>query len=212
MVKVAKLNETIDKLEIQSKEIEDVVNKQKKLEELIDDVRNMNREISQDREKLLVVFNNIDELLDKNKNVSIDINNLLNEKIKEMLTIVGDYNKAIVNLSSNVSEMVVKVNDINTEVVKKLNEIISENHKLINEFQNALDAKIGLLKSDLLLENRKLGEELQVLQKKGEEDRNLLLEMKGKMESDAKRNRIFFGIFIVFMVANFILGLAMLVK
>lgn len=126
-----RLNETIEKLEVQSKDIERVIEKQQTLNELI---------------------NKSDIAIEKIKNTT--------EMIQECIDVIDKYNINVTKLTESIETVDDDVREVNIEVVKRLNEVIAENHKLINSFNNALEAKIGLLKSDLLVESRKTQEQI----------------------------------------------------
>lgn len=169
MVNVDVLNKTIENLDVKSKEIENIVEKQKKFEILAKEIEIIKSEINKDKNNMLITAKKIDDIINKSKNTALEVENIINNKLIEISSKVSGYNDNITKLTINAQTIDEDVKSINIEVVKKLNEMVGENYKLINEFHSALDAKLGLMKSEIALDLRKIQEKIESDLKKNNE-------------------------------------------
>jgi len=166
MVNIENLNKTIENLDIQSKEIENIVEKQKRFEILAKEIEKLKLEINKDKNNMLITAKKIEEIVNKSKNTALDVENIIDNKLIEISSKVASYNDNITKLTKNAETIDEDVKSINIEVIKKLNEIVGENYKLINEFHSALDAKLGLMKSEIALDLIKIQEKIESSSKK----------------------------------------------
>ena len=160
MVNVDKINSTIEQLELQSKEIISVVEKQKELERLSKDIGELKRIIDSDTKDIAEITDNIEKLFNMSETITKGIEDLIDDEFSKVQDSLSGYNLNIKNLSKVSEGIQQEINLTNGSIVKNLSEIKVENYKMINEFQGILETKLGLLKSDTSYEIRNCEEKI----------------------------------------------------
>lgn len=182
MVNLEKLNSTINDLEIRSKEIQSLVDKQKMFEILAKEIETLRNDVISDRKIVSDITKELNTLIFDSQNKLIESENIIDKRfsvIKEVLndntnlvnTSLGDLKTNIVQESAkyinNISllekefnKSLDKINELNDIVIKKLNEVMVENNKAINNYHNIINTQVNLLKSDIQLQFRFIDESL----------------------------------------------------
>ncbi len=169
-----------------SKEIESINSKIKLEKENITEMEEQNKKAFLQSQKVIddveIVVNNkfssFNDILKNNNNVVMNLEDEIKhimsefEAIKDIIagklenieientnTIVN-INKELNMLVNNVTNIEGNIKQLNGDILKQLSEIKIENYKMINEMQGAFDTKIGILKSDMVFEIRKLEERM----------------------------------------------------
>lgn len=169
MVNIDKLNSSINKLDIKSKEIENIIEKQQKISVLADEINELKNNIMKSSEEVVLSLKQIDKLLDKSENTAINIEKIVNEKINNILSIIDKYNVNINKLSTIIDKVEENSKEFNTDTLKKLNDIKNENYRLSGEIQNIIETKNSLLKSEIELAMKDLSNEIKNNNKEKEE-------------------------------------------
>ena len=241
MVNIDKLNKTIDDLDIKAKEIETIVQKQKEFEKLTIEVGDIKEKINIESKTIVENSSALNKMIKDSKKTVEDIDKIIDSKFIELSgKLEGNNNKVAEILKNNqkisedkvenqnkkiskMSILVEKVEDnvkvLDSNILKKLNDITAENYKAINEFQNALESKIGLLKSDISLEIRNLENRQEIsLDSKIEKINNEINIVKDSVikfqeeskvifEKTMKKNQIMLVVITVLIVVAIIVGI-----
>ncbi len=218
MVDVEKLNKTINKLDEETKKIDSVLEMQSKFDATTKQLENIHAMIKQEKLDVDVIKNESQRVLDASSTVVDTVTTKVDDKFEEL-------KKQVEQLIANFSNVEDTLKGIEGEVAKQLTETRAENYKMINEFQQVLDAKNNLLKSDLQLEVRdirgNIDESLkgqketiqqatnkQELEFKTQEEnlKKLQNDMEAKFNEAEKKNRICLVIIAVLIVGNIVLS------
>lgn len=182
MVNIDKLNNTINELEFRSKEIENIVEKQKNFEILAKEIEYLKGNINKESKLVTEITKELNKLISDSKKKVVETEKIIDERFtdvegvlkdngKEVTTSLYKFKETIVDeskkylnnafiLEEEIKKTVNKIDKLNDDVIKKLNEVIMENNKAINKYHNILDTQIGLLKSDIQLQFRSIDESL----------------------------------------------------
>lgn len=155
MVNIEKLNSTINDLELKSKEIDSLVDKQKKLDILAKEIDELRNTINNDKLKISEIVKETNKLISTSKDRVIETDRIIENRFSNIKDILNSNNQLLNNYLD-------KINDLNDNVVKKLNEIIIANNKAINDYHNVLNTQINILKSEVQLQFRTIDDSLNV--------------------------------------------------
>lgn len=136
MVNIEKLNSSIEKLDIQSKEIDGIIQKQKKLDDLVMDIENLKIDIKRNFQSSLSISKEIDDLMNKSEGTALSVEGIINKKLIEIADTIEGYNSSIVGLSEGVNEINANLtNEVKEFRVSFISEVSKNRDNLINELK-----------------------------------------------------------------------------
>lgn len=156
----------------------------------VDRLNNTITELEQQSEKMKTASEYYSQLIEVSGEVAAtsSAQNDINERIEEtskQLANLKDESKQLINAFQSSSEKITKdIKILEDEILKDVQALSSENNKLYSEFQQSLNSKLELFKSDMQLEIRGTASRLQ-----NSIDTNIT-KIKEQVKSDLDENKV----------------------
>lgn len=185
MVNIEKLNETIEGLEIKSKDIETLIEKQNKLQVLVKEIDDLKDVLALEKDEIKKNSLKINKLIEDSKRNIVDMDstiekninkvgsklqsnvdsnkNMLEKSINTFKENIKSYEKNIGELKRIINSFEGNIENLNSDVIKNLNNITAENYKFLKELQNVLKTENNLISSSLSLEIKNFQREQEVM-------------------------------------------------